>query len=106
MGRKRRTLTKEEQQARNKLRAMEHQMRRRTKWTLLALAIGIYVVVPLLWYGAVEFGLVRPIQTPEFKNALSLASIVLLTSALLLYTDLRGFLGSREKKTEEPPAVS
>ena len=94
MGRKKgSTLTKEERLERSKQRAIQHQLYRRRRLMLIAVAGFLYVVVPVLWYGAVEFGLVRQIRTPEFSNAISsarsLCFIILCFGLLDFYRDWR-----------------
>ncbi len=67
---------------------------------IMFVALGLYVGVPVVWYGAVEFGLVHPIRTPEFKSALQMAGLVLLLVFLSLYTD---HLSKSLKKEERKP---
>lgn len=94
------TKTKEE---RSKLRAEEHQHRRRIRVLLLIVALTLYVVVPLLWDGAVEFGWVHPIRTPEFQRSLSVASGTLLVLIFLLASEfLESRILSSRKEPEKP----
>jgi len=60
---------------RSKQRAIEHQQedRRRRLIRYFALVLFLAFGVPLLWYSAVEFGLVQPIRTPELQRYLGLA---------------------------------
>ena len=104
MGRKKgSTLTKEERLERSKQRAIQHQLYRRRRLMLIAVAGFLYVVVPVLWYGAVEFGLVRQIRTPEFSNAISsarsLCFIILCFGLLDFYRDWRE--PKKENQVEE-----
>ena|SRR3989344_4005152 len=98
MGRKKGSiLTKEERLERSRLRAEEHHRR---KVLMLIVVLFLYVVVPLLWYGAIEFGLAHPIRTPGLDSALSSARLLLLISILYLVSEL--FLKrSRPKDTKK-----
>ena|SRR3990167_4981313 len=102
MGRKKgSTLTKQERLEHSRLRAEEHHCRKRFRTRLFVAVLATYVLVPLLWYGAVEFGLIHPIRTPEFKDAVNSAGIVVLLLILYLYSDLRKFGDSADKKKEK-----
>jgi uncharacterized metal-binding protein len=88
-------MTKEERAEKSRLRAEEHQRRKRNKMFLFIAGIVLYAVVPLLWNGAVEFGWVKPIRNPEFLNSLQVARLVaigLIVFNLDIITD-----GMREK---------
>ena len=76
-------MTKEERVEQSRLRSEEHQRRKRTRMLLLLVGTALYVVVPLLWNGAVEFGWVQPIRTPEFQSSLRLVGLVAL--ALIVF---------------------
>ena len=104
-GRKReyRMTTKEDRQERSRLRAEEHQRRRRARLMLLVASLAIYVVVPLLWYGGIEFGVIHPIRTLEFKSAVSMASLVLL---LVIFYFLPEFYFNRKKDEGKKREVS
>jgi hypothetical protein len=69
-------LTKEERAEQSRLRAAEHQRRKRTRMLLFIGGIVLYVLIPLLWNGAVEFGWIHPIRTPEFRSSVQLAGLV------------------------------
>ncbi len=77
-------MSQEDRQERSRRRAEEYAKRRRMRLILLVTGLVTYVVVPLMWYGGVEFGWVHPIRTPEFKQALHIASLVLLLVILFL----------------------
>lgn len=80
-------MSHEDRQQRSQQRAEEYSRRKKLRFILFVAGLSLYVGVPLLWYGAVEFGWVRPIQTPEFKNALSVASAVLLLAIIFLFPE-------------------
>ena len=90
-------MTKEERAEQSRLRAIEHQRRKRTRMLLFVVGIVLYVVVPLLWNGAVEFGWVQPIRTPEFQSSLRLASLVALCFIVFNLWDV--VIGDRKEKT-------
>lgn len=69
-------MTKEERAEQSRMRAAEHQRRKRMRMLLLIVGLILYVAVPLLWNGAVEFGWVQPIRTPEFQSSVRLAGVV------------------------------
>ena len=69
-------MTKEERIEQGRLRAAEHQRRKRTRMLLFIGGVVLYVLVPLLWNGAVEFGWIHPIRTPEFRSSVELAGLV------------------------------
>ena len=71
--------------------------------TLFSVTLALYVGVPLLWYGGVEFGLVRPIQTPEFKSALQSAGLILLILVCFLAGRVLRQLEHREEKRKADP---
>ena len=101
------TVTRKE---RSSLRAAEHQRGLRLRSTIMFSALAIYVLVPLLWYGAVEFGLVHPIRTSEFNNALHFAGSTLFLVFILLFSDFYRRMRSREqeedpKEEQHPPAA-
>jgi hypothetical protein len=96
-------LTKDERAERSRLRAEQYERRRRTKAILVIAALVIYVVVPLLWNGAIEFGLVHPIRTPEFKSALSLAGTALLIVGCYMGIDL--LKPRKSAKKQKPEAL-
>jgi uncharacterized BrkB/YihY/UPF0761 family membrane protein len=71
---------------------------------VMLLALGLYVVVPVLWYGAIEFGLVHPIHTPEFKNAVHMMGIITFLVFLTLYSQhLNRRLPKQGSEEEEDP---
>ena len=92
---------KEERLEKSRQRAEEHQRRRKIRLALFVAAVVLYVVTPLLWYGAIEFGLVYPIRTPEFKSAVNLAALVLIGTVLYLMPE---FLPIRRRCEKEKPA--
>ena len=98
---------REERLERARQRAEEYRRKRKLRLTLFLSALALYVLVPLMWYGAIEFGLVRPIRTPEFKSAVSLASIVVL---LVILHFLPEFYwkkqGDKDKKKAETQTSS
>lgn len=67
---------KEDRSEQSKRRAEEHRRRSRMRVALFTTAVTFYFVVPVLWYGAIEFGLIHPIRTLEFKNAVNYAGAV------------------------------
>ena len=71
-------MTKGERAEQSRLRAAEHQRRKRTRMLLFISGVVTYVLIPLLWNGAVEFGWIHPIRTPEFRNSVQLAALVCL----------------------------
>src|SRR3989344_6415074 len=89
---------KEDRLERSKRRAEEYQRRRSTQKALFIAALCLYVVVPVLWYGAIEIGLVHPIRTPELRNALHMASLTTLLCILYLYLELRKPEAQKEEK--------
>lgn len=93
-------MTKAERLERSRQRAQEYHRRRRIRLTILAVAVVLYVVVPLLWYGGVEFGLVHAIQTPEFKDALSTARGAVLCIVLVLMSDFLRLQRQWEKQKD------
>lgn len=101
-------MTKEERAERSRLRAEEYQRRKRTRTLLVLAALALYVVVPLLWNGAVEFGWVNPIRTPELQNSLRLAGIVLSCFVLFNVGDILNDASKQRKRSrdEQPKAVN
>ncbi len=98
-------MTKEERQDRSRLRAEEHARRNRMRLILLITSLALYVLVPLLWYGAVEFGWVHPIQTPEFKQAINLASVALLLVILFFLPEFFLKRNQEQKREDRPKQV-
>ena len=78
------------------------------KFWAFATALGLWVGVPVLWYGAIEFGWVNPIRNPEFNRALDLLGSVSLLVVLELYSRWRGWnlWGSWSKKKPAPKTSS
>ncbi len=69
---------------------------------LFVVGLVLYVVVPLLWNGAVEFGWVQPIRTPEFQSSLRLAGLVALALIVFNMGDvLRDNPKEKSKKEEK-----
>jgi len=70
-------------------------------------AAVIYVLAPLLWYGAIEFGYIQPIRTPEFKHATNVASLALLMVILYHSTEVWfGGRASRKQKQSQAPSTT
>lgn len=99
---------REDRREASRQRAEEHLRRRRRKFWVFAIALGLYVGVPVLRYGAIEFGWARPIQNPEFKSALNLMGSVSLLVLLELYSRWRGWnlWGNWSKKKQTPKTSS
>jgi hypothetical protein len=98
---------REERLEKSRKRAEEHQRRRKTRLRLLIAAGALYIVVPLLWYGAIEFGVIEPIRTPEFKSAVNVAALIVLLVILNLIPEF--YLGQRwtdRKKKQASPSSS
>lgn len=91
---------------RSRQRAEEYRRKKRLRLVLLSVGIGLYALVPVLWYGAVEFGLVRPIRTTEFKNSLQFTSLVLFLLILYFLPDFWQKRTSREKKAPPVPTTN
>ncbi len=59
------------------MRSEEYKRRKRMDLTIFWLAFFLGVVVPLLWYGAIEYGMIPPIKTEEFKHAVEISSLII-----------------------------
>jgi DMSO/TMAO reductase YedYZ heme-binding membrane subunit len=94
--------TREARLERARQRAEEHQQKRKIRFRLMMTALFLYVVVPLIWNGAIEFGFARPIQTPEFKYYLNLVSLLAILTILFLAPD---FLPKSLRPKKEKPKV-
>jgi len=94
---------REERAEEGRKRAEAHQKRRRLYAWVLGVSAFLYVGVPVLWNGAVEFGLVQQIQNAEFKKSLSLLSAVLLFIIATSFGKLMPSAGNHEKKVEASP---
>ena len=69
---------KEVREERSKQRAREHRSLVRFYTAGLVVWIMLLVGVPLVWYSALEYGLVQPIRSPELKKYLGIAQGLLM----------------------------
>lgn len=92
---------KEDREASSFVRSVEYRRKRKRNAIILVIAIVLYVGIPLLWYGAIEFGYAHPIQTQEFKSALSLASLVVLLVLVGAYTKHYDYERQEKKQTQK-----
>ena len=76
----------EDRQDRSRQRSREYVRKRRTNAIVLGVATFLYVGVPVLWNGAVEFGYVQPIKSQSFKSSLVIASFI------IIYIMIRTFI--------------
>ena len=60
----------ENRQVRSQTRSAEYWRRRRNDNIILALATFLVFVVPVFYYGAIEYGWIHRPMLPEFKNSL------------------------------------
>jgi hypothetical protein len=90
---------REERAERSRQRAAEYQRRKRKRNTIFLIALGLFAGVPLIWYGCVEFGLVRPLWNQDFKESLKLAEIVLLFLMLRFFPE---YPSERKKNPKAP----
>ncbi len=87
-------------------RAEEHTRRRKVRFWAFFIALALYVGVPVLWYGAIEFGFVRPIKTPEFASALRWLSSGFLLVLIHLYLRWSESSSQAKKKLKKESTVS
>ena len=98
---------REDRQEASRQRAEEHLRRRKMKFWVFATALGLWVGVPVLWYGAIEFGWAHPIRNPELSRALDLLGSVSLLVVLELYSRWRGWnLWGKKKQASKTPHAS
>lgn len=98
---------REDRQEASRRRAEEHLRRRKMKFWTFAIALGLYIGVPVLWYGAIEYGWVHPIRSPELNQAVHLMGLVSILVVLELYSRYRGWnLWGSSKKKSTPKASS
>jgi hypothetical protein len=87
-------------QERSRQRAEAYSRTRRARIRLSIAAVILYVVVPLVWNGCVEFGWVHPIRTAEFSESLLMVRFVLI-SIIVLCVPLDCL---QRTKSNKPPA--
>lgn len=69
-------------------RASVYQRGQRVRTALFVVALLGYVVVPLLWHGAIALGWIHPMLSDGFQRATAVASAVLLITILFLLPEL------------------
>ncbi len=96
------TTRSEERKQRSMERAIQNRRKRQWQIRAFALTVVLFVGVPLLWYSALEYGLVKPIQNPGLDKYLNLAHIAILILGLYLYGQLfmKPRSDSKKKQTQ------
>ncbi len=91
-----------DRQERSRQRSIEHQRKRRNTYIVFAVALFFYVGVPILWYGAIEYGWVHAPETTEFKSSLDKAKPILFL--VVLYSTIRFLEYQLEERKEKRKA--
>lgn len=95
-------MTREEKRAKQgRIRSAEYQRQKRADLRIFWTSVFLFAGVPILWYGAVEFGLVHPIQTTDFKSAVRQGGTVVLLVMLWYIPKAWRYLGEQRFLTEE-----
>lgn len=104
------SLSRAERKAKlSRIRSQEYQHRKKVDMTVFWTALFLYIGVPLLWYGAIEFGWIRPIDNPDFKSAVWRAGSVIFLIILWYTSRVYHYFTDQEQiieEDDEPPQAN